>query len=130
MSIGVSYHGMTIINIGNFWLELKLYLPLVGSTGASLETGQCKCLHHLHLSRFYLKAEESENGLDLQYCNGQKRYDFSIDEGFFYSGCDSKHYRIVDLSPQAFRRAYIAALFAEDEGRLTAIGKYQILVKQ
>jgi hypothetical protein len=40
-----------------------------------------------------------------------------------------KHYRIVDLSPQVFRRAYIAALFAEDEGWLTAIGKYQMLVQ-
>ena len=54
------------------------------STGASLEMGQCRCLHHQHLSRFYLKAEESENGLDLQYCNGQKRYDFSI----YAVGCE------------------------------------------
>jgi len=75
-----------------------------------------------------LKAEESENGLDLQYCNGQKRYDFSIDEGFFYSGCDSKHYRIVNHSPQAFRRAYIAALFtATHLNFIFAIGRYYFL---
>ena len=67
--------------------------------------------------------------LDLQYCNGQKRYDFSTDEGFYYPGCDTKYCHIDDLSPQAFRRAYVAALFAEDECWLTAVGKYQMLVQ-
>ena len=66
--------------------------------------------------------------LDLQYCNGHKRYDFSRDEGFYYPGCDPKYYRIEDLSPQAWRRAYVAALFAEDKRWLTAIEKYQMLV--
>jgi hypothetical protein len=66
--------------------------------------------------------------LDLQYCNGQKRYDFSTDEGFYYTGCDPKYYHIEDLSPQAFRRGYVAALFSEDERWLTAIEKYQMLV--
>ncbi len=80
------------------------------------------------MSRFYLKAEESENGLNLQYCNGQKRYDFSSNEGFCYPGCDPKYYHLDDLSPQAWRRAYVAALFAEDERLLTAVGKYQMLV--
>ncbi len=80
------------------------------------------------MSRFYLKAEESENGLNLQYCNGQKRYDFSSNEGFCYPGCDPKYYHLDDLSPQAWRRAYVAALFAEDERWLTAVGKYQMLV--
>ncbi len=66
--------------------------------------------------------------MDLSFCNGQKRYDFSTGEGFYYPGCDTKHYHIVDLSPQAFRRAYVATLFAEDERWLTAIEKYQMLV--
>ena len=66
--------------------------------------------------------------MDLQYCNEQKRYDFSTDEGFYYHGCDPKHYHIDDLSPQAWRRAYVAALFGEDERWLTAIEKYQMLV--
>jgi hypothetical protein len=66
--------------------------------------------------------------LDLQYCNGHKRYDFSRDEGFYYPGCDPKYYRIEDLSPQAWRRAYVASLFAGDKRWLTAIEKYQMLV--
>ena len=66
--------------------------------------------------------------MDLQYCNGRKRYDFSTDEGFYYPGCDPKYYHINDLSPQAFRRAYVADLFAEDGYSLNVIGKYQMLV--
>ena len=38
MSIGVSYHGMTRLNIGNFWLELKLNLPSDLLPGALLES--------------------------------------------------------------------------------------------
>ena len=66
--------------------------------------------------------------LDLQYCNGQKRYDFSTDEGFYYPGCDPKYYHLDDLSPQAWRRAYVAILFTEDASWLAAIEKYQMLV--
>ncbi len=66
--------------------------------------------------------------MDLSYCNGHKKYDFSTDEGFYYPGCDPKYYHINDLSPQAWRRAYVAALFGEDERWLTAIEKYQMLV--
>ena len=66
--------------------------------------------------------------MDLAYCNGHKRYDFSTDEGFYYSGCDIKNCHIDDLSPKAFRRAYVAALFAEDQRWLTAIEKYQMVV--
>jgi hypothetical protein len=56
--------------------------------------------------------------LDLEYCNGYKRYDFNEIVG----------YHINDLSPQAFRRGYVAALFAEDERWLTSIDKYQMVV--
>jgi len=66
--------------------------------------------------------------LDLQYCNGHKRYDFSRDEGFYYPGCDPKYYRIEDLSPQAWRRAYVAILFTKDASWLAAIEKCQMLV--
>jgi hypothetical protein len=66
--------------------------------------------------------------LDLQYCYGQKRYDFSTDEGVYYLDCDTKYYHIGDISPQAFRRAYVAALFGEEKRWLTAIEKYQLLV--
>jgi hypothetical protein len=65
---------------------------------------------------------------DLQYYNGRKRYDSSTDEGFYYPGCDPKYYHINDLGPQAFRRGYTAALFAEDERWLSAIGKYQMVI--
>lgn len=65
--------------------------------------------------------------MDLSFCNGQKRYDFSTNEGFYYPGCDPKYYRIEDHSPQAFRRAYVVALFIEDQRWLTAIEKYQML---
>ena len=77
---------------------------------------------------FFCERVKNGHGLDLQCCNGRKRYDFSTDEGFYYLGCDSKYYNINDLSSQAFRRAYVAALFAEDEHWLNAIGKYQMLV--
>ncbi len=66
--------------------------------------------------------------MDLSYCNGRKRYDFSTDEGFYYSGCDPMYYRIEDLGSQAFRRAYVAALFTENKRWLTAIEKNQMLV--
>ena len=66
--------------------------------------------------------------MDLQYCNRHKRYDFSGDEGFYYPGCDTKYYHIDDLSPKTWCRAYVAALFAEDEHWLTAIEKYQMIV--
>jgi hypothetical protein len=56
--------------------------------------------------------------LDLQYCNGHKKYDFNEIVG----------YHINDFSPQAFRRGYVAALFAEDERWLTAIDKYHMVV--
>jgi hypothetical protein len=38
------------------------------------------------------------------------------------------YYRIEDLGSQAFRRAYVAALFTENKRWLTAIEKYQMLV--
>jgi hypothetical protein len=66
--------------------------------------------------------------LNLQYCNGQKRYDFSTDESYYYLGCDLKHFHFKDLSPQAFRRAFVKALFAEDQRWLTAAEKHQMLV--
>jgi hypothetical protein len=66
--------------------------------------------------------------LDLQYCNGQKGYHFSTDEGFFYPNCDSKHYDIPDVSHKAFRRAYVKALFVEDQRWLTLIEGYHMLV--
>ena len=58
--------------------------------------------------------------MDLQECNGQKRYDSNEVIGH--------HYHIDDLSPQAFRRAYVTALFVEDERWITAIEKYQMVV--
>jgi hypothetical protein len=66
--------------------------------------------------------------LDLEYCNGQKRYDFHTDEGFYFHGCEPKHYHIKDVGPKAFRRGYVAALFTENNRWLTAIEKYQMLV--
>lgn len=66
--------------------------------------------------------------MDLQYCNGQKRYDFSTDEGFYYPGCDPKYYNINDLGSKAFRRSYVAALFAENRHWLTLIENYHMLV--
>jgi hypothetical protein len=66
--------------------------------------------------------------LDLQYCNGQKEYDFSTDGGFYYPGCDPKYYNINDLGSKAFRRAYVAALFAENRHWLTLIEGYHMLV--
>ena len=92
---------------------------------ASLETGQCRCLHHLHVSRFYFRRER---GLDLDYCNGQNRYDFGTDEGFYFPGCDPKHYDIKDVGLKAFRRAYVKAVFTENKRWLTEIEKYQMLV--
>jgi hypothetical protein len=77
------------------------------------------------LSRFYLRREK---GLDLEYCNGQKRYDFGTDEGFYYLGCDPKHYDIKDVGPKAFRRGYVAALFTENKRWLTLIEGYHMLV--
>jgi hypothetical protein len=38
------------------------------------------------------------------------------------------YYRIEDLGPQAFRRAYVSALFAENKRWTTAIEKYQMVV--
>ena len=66
--------------------------------------------------------------MDLQYCNGHKRYDFKNDEGFYYPGCDPKNCHINDLSPQAFRRGYVAALFAEGERWLTVIETNHMVV--
>jgi hypothetical protein len=66
--------------------------------------------------------------LDLEYCSGQKRYDFHTDEGFYFYGCEPKHYHIKDVGPKAFRRGYVAALFTENNRWLTAIEKYQMLV--
>jgi hypothetical protein len=66
--------------------------------------------------------------LDLSFCNGHKRYDFRNDEGFFYPNCDSKHYDIPDVSHKAFRRAYVKALFVEDQRWLTLIEGYHMLV--
>jgi hypothetical protein len=66
--------------------------------------------------------------LDIQYCNGQKKCDFNTDEGFYYPGCKPKNYHINDLSPQAFRRGYVAALFAEDEHWLNVIEKNHMVV--
>ena len=65
--------------------------------------------------------------MDLQYCNGQKRYDFNTDEGFYFPDCDPKHYDIKDVSPKAFRRAYVSALFDEDKRWLTLIEGYHML---
>jgi hypothetical protein len=66
--------------------------------------------------------------LDLDYCNGKKRYDFSTDEGFYFRGCDPKYYHIEDIGPKAFRRAYVAALFTENKRWLTLIEGYHMLV--
>jgi hypothetical protein len=66
--------------------------------------------------------------LDLQYCNGKKRYDFSTNEGFYYLGCDPKYYHIKDVNPKAFRRGYVAALFTENQFWLTLIENYHMLV--
>jgi len=66
--------------------------------------------------------------LDLQYCNGQKRYDFSTDEGFYYPGCEAKYYDIEDVGPKAFRRGYVVALFTENKRWLTLIENYHMLV--
>ena len=56
--------------------------------------------------------------MDLQYCNGHKKYDFH----------EIVRYHINDLSPQAFRRGYVVALFAEDERWITAIEKHHMVV--
>ena len=66
--------------------------------------------------------------MDLEYCNGHRRYDFSPDEGFYYPDRDPKYYHINDLNPRAFRRGYIAVLFTENKRYLIAIEKYQMLV--
>jgi hypothetical protein len=66
--------------------------------------------------------------LDLQYCIGRKRYDFSRDEGFYYPGCDPKYYHLKDVDPKAFRRGYVAALFAENRYWLTLIEGFHMLV--
>ena len=66
--------------------------------------------------------------MDLQYCNGHKRYDVSNDEGFYYPGCAPKYYHIDDISFKAFRRAYVAALFAENRHWLTLIEGFHMLV--
>ena len=66
---------------------------------ASLETGQSRCLHHLYVSRFYFRRER---GLDLDYCNGQKRYAFGTDEGFYFPGWAPKHYDIKDVASRHF----------------------------
>ena len=58
--------------------------------------------------------------MDLAYCNGHKRYDFSTEEGFYCPGCDAKYYDIKDVSPKAFRKGYIAALFTENKRYLIA----------
>ena len=58
--------------------------------------------------------------LDLQYCNGQERYDF-YNEAACY---------IEDFSPKAWRRAYVAALFTENKRWLTAIEKFQMLMPE
>jgi hypothetical protein len=82
------------------------------------------------LAPFLFQSGEKEggNGLDLQYCNGQKRYDFSTDEGFYYPGCEAKYYDIKDLSPKAYRRGYVKALFTENRYWLTLIENYHMLV--
>jgi len=77
---------------------------------------------------FFFERVKKENGLDLQYCNGKKLYDFSTDEGFYYPGCDPKYYHINDLSPKAFRRGYVAALFTENKRWLTLIENYHMIV--
>ena len=66
--------------------------------------------------------------MDLQYCNRQKRYDFSTDVGFYYPGCDPKYYDIKDVGPKAFRRGYVAALFAENRYWQTLIEGFHMLV--
>ncbi len=66
--------------------------------------------------------------MDLQYCIGRKRYDFSRDEGFYYPGCDPKYYHLKDVDPKAFRRGYVAALFAENRYWLTLIEGFHMLV--
>lgn len=66
--------------------------------------------------------------MDLHYCNGQKRYDFSTDEGSYYLGCDPKYYHIKDVDPKAFRRGYVKALFTENRYWLTLIENYHMLV--
>jgi hypothetical protein len=77
------------------------------------------------LSRFYFRRKRD---LDLKYCNGQKRYDFGFDEGFYFPDCDPKYYDIPDVGPMAFRRAYVKALFVEDQRWLTLIEGYHMLV--
>jgi hypothetical protein len=70
----------------------------------------------------------NEDNLDLQYCNGLKKYNFSAGAGVYYAGCDYKYYHIDDLSHKAFRRGYVKALFTEDRNWLTLIENYHMLV--
>jgi len=67
--------------------------------------------------------------LNLKYCNGQKRYNFSTDEGFYYPACDHKYYHIKDVGSKAFRRGYVAALFAENRHWQTLIEVSHMLVQ-
>jgi hypothetical protein len=83
----------------------------------------------LYYARFSFQGRvKGQWNLDLQYCNSHNRYDFSTDEGFYYPGCDPKYYHINDLSPKAFRRAYVAALFTENKRWLTLIENYHMIV--
>ena len=66
--------------------------------------------------------------MNLQYCNGKKRYDFRTDEGFYFPDNDPKYYDIPYIGPKAFRRAYLKALFLEDKRWLTLIEGYHMLV--
>ena len=66
--------------------------------------------------------------MDLEYCHGQKRYDFNIDEGFFHPYCDPKHYDVPDVSFKVFQKVFVKALFVEDQRSLTAIEKFQMLI--
>ena len=66
--------------------------------------------------------------MDLSYCNGRKSYDFSTDEEFYYPDCNVKYYDIKDVSPKAFRRAYVAALFTENKRWITLIEGYHMIV--
>ena len=66
--------------------------------------------------------------MGLSYYNGHKRYDFSSDEEFYFPGCDPKYYHIKDVDPKAFRRGYVAALFAENKRWQTLIEGFHMLV--
>lgn len=56
--------------------------------------------------------------MDLQDCNGRKRYDF-VNETAYY---------INNFRPRSWCRAYVAALFTENKRWLSAIEKFQMLV--